>query len=63
MPNEVFNGLQTESEVHNRTELASILEAYLKAVVSNKGKKLSPHWEKGYTVYDIYLEKIRVVYL
>ncbi len=56
VPNEVFNGLQTESEVHNHAELASILEAYLKAVVSNKGKKLSPHWEKGYTaLLDIYL--------
>ena len=56
VPNEIFNGLQTESEVHNHSELASILEAYVKAIVSNKGKKLTPLWEKGYSaLLDIYL--------
>jgi bleomycin hydrolase len=56
VPNEVFDGLQTESEVHNHSELASILEAYVKAVVSNKGKKLTPLWQKGYSsLLDVYL--------
>ena len=56
VPNEVFNGLQTESETHNHSELASILEGYVKSVVSNKGKKLTPLWEKGYSsLLDIYL--------
>jgi len=56
VPNEIFNGLQTESEIHNHSELASILENYVKAVVSNKGKKLTPLWKKGYsTLLDVYL--------
>lgn len=56
VPNEVFNGLQTESDIHNHAELASILEAYVKAVVSNKGKSLTPLWVKGYnSLLDVYL--------
>ena len=56
VPNEIFNGLQTESEIHNHSELASILEGYVKAVVSNKGKKLTPLWKKGYNaLLNIYL--------
>lgn len=56
VPNEIFNGLQTESEIHNHSELASILEGYVKAVVSNKGKKLTPLWKKGYeSLLDVYL--------
>ena len=56
VPNEVFNGLQTESEIHNHKELATILEGYVKAVVSNKGKKLTPLWKKGYNaLLDVYL--------
>ena len=58
VPNEVFNGLQTTSETHNHAELASILEAYVKAVVSNKGKKLTPLWKAGYAaLLDVYLGK------
>ena len=56
VPNEVFNGLQTTSETHNHSELATILEGYMSAVVSNKGKKLTPLWKKGYTcLLDVYL--------
>jgi len=56
VPNEIFNGLQTESEIHNHSELASVLESYVKAVVSNKGKKLTPLWKKGYeALLDVYL--------
>jgi bleomycin hydrolase len=56
VPNEVFNGLQTDSETHNHSELANILEAYVKAVVENKGKKLTPLWKDGYSaLLNIYL--------
>lgn len=56
VPNDVFNGLQTDSETHNHSELANILEAYVKAVVENKGKKLTPLWKAGYTaLLDVYL--------
>ena len=56
VPHEVFTGLQTESEIHNHSELASILENYVKAVVSNKGKKLTPLWKKGFeSLLDVYL--------
>ena len=58
VPNEVFTGLQTPSETHNHAELASILEAYVKAVVSNKGKQLTPLWKEGYAaLLYVYLGK------
>jgi bleomycin hydrolase len=56
VPNEVFNGLQSNSETHNHKELSSVLIAYLNAVIQNKGKTLTPHWKTGYErILDMYL--------
>jgi len=56
VPTEVFDGLQLGSEKHNHAELANILRAYLKAVVENKGRKLTPVWKDAYSaLLDVYL--------
>jgi bleomycin hydrolase len=55
-PAEVFSGLQLNSEKHDHTELATILEAFLKAIVQNKGGKLTPVWKDAYNgLLDVYL--------
>ncbi len=55
-PAEVFNGLQLNSEKHDHAELANILQAFLKAVVQNKGGKLTPVWKEAYAgLLDVYL--------
>lgn len=56
VPNEVFNGLQMDTEKHNHAELASILEGFLKAIIANKGGKLTPMWRNGYSaLLNVYL--------
>lgn len=56
VPTEVFNGLKLNSEKHNHVELANILEAFLRAVIQNKGKKLTPVWMDAYSaLLDVYL--------
>ncbi|NQX96354.1 MAG: aminopeptidase [Flavobacteriales bacterium] len=56
VPTEVFDGLQLDSEKHDHTELANILEAFLKAIIQNKGKKLTPVWMDAYSaLLDVYL--------
>ena len=56
VPTEVFDGLKLNSEKHNHAELANILEAFLKAVIQNKGKKLTPVWMDAYSaLLDVYL--------
>lgn len=56
VPNEVFSGLQLNSGKHNHAELANVLEAYLKAIVENKGRKLTPVWKDAYNgLLDTYL--------
>jgi bleomycin hydrolase len=56
VPAEVFNGLQLNSEKHDHVELATILEAFLKAVVQQKGGQLTPVWKEAYSsLLDVYL--------
>ncbi len=56
VPNEVFDGLQLNSEKHNHGELAHILKAFLKAIIENKGGKLTPVWKDAYNgLLDVYL--------
>ena len=55
-PAEVFNGLQLNSDQHDHAELVNILEAFLKAVVQQKGGKLTPVWKEAYnSLLDVYL--------
>jgi len=57
VPNSVFDGLVTDSDKHDHSELFAILEAYLKAIV--KQKNPSELWKKGYNaILDIYLGRI-----
>ncbi len=57
-PAEVFSGLQLNSEKHDHAELANILQSFLKAVVQNKGGKLTPVWREAYSgLLDVYLGK------
>ena len=58
VPTEVFDGLQLNSEKHNHAELANVLEAFLRAVIQNKGEKLTPVWRDAYSaLLDVYLGK------
>ena len=58
VPVEVFNGLKLNSENHNHAELANVLESFLKAIIENKGKKLTPVWMDAYkALLDVYLGK------
>ena len=57
MPNTAFSGLVLNSDKHNHSELSSLLEGYLKAVVTNKQPSLL--WKDGYeAILDVYLGKI-----
>jgi bleomycin hydrolase len=56
VPAEVFSGLQLNSEKHDHAELANILESFLKAIIQNKGGKLTPVWKDAYSgLLDVYL--------
>ena len=58
VPSAVFDGLKLDAEKHNHAELANILEAFLKAIVQNKGRKLTPVWMDAYSaLLDVYLGK------
>ena len=54
VPNSVYNGLVTNSEKHDHSELSSLLEAYLNVII--KKKNPSTLWKDGYTaILDVYL--------
>jgi bleomycin hydrolase len=56
VPEELFKGLQLNSDKHDHAELSTILEAFLKAVVQQKGGKLTPVWKEAYSsLLDVYL--------
>jgi bleomycin hydrolase len=59
VPEEVYDGLNYESDQHNHSELDAILKAYVDAVIENKQKSLTPRWKEGYdAVVDTYLGKL-----
>jgi bleomycin hydrolase len=59
VPEEIYDGLEYGSETHNHSELDNILTAYVKAVVENKQKNLTPSWQKGYdAVVEAYLGEV-----
>tara|TARA_B110000467_G_C18287121_1_gene462323 strand:+ start:429 stop:1481 length:1053 start_codon:yes stop_codon:yes gene_type:complete len=54
VPNSVFNGLTTNSNKHDHSELSAVLEGYLNAII--KQEKPSVLWKKGYNaILDVYL--------
>ena len=59
VPEEIYDGLEYGAETHNHSELDNILTAYVKAVVENKQKNLTPSWQKGYdAVVEAYLGEV-----
>lgn len=59
MPEEAYTGLNYGEKKHSHYELAEAMEAYLKAIDSNPGKRLSTAWLDGLTgILDAYLGKV-----
>lgn len=58
VPEEAYRGLNYGTDIHRHGELDAVLEAYVKAVVTNKNRKLTPAWKEGYiAILDAYLGK------
>jgi len=54
VPNSAFNGLVTDDNKHNHSELSSLLEAYLNVIIEKKNP--STLWKEGYhAILDVYL--------
>jgi bleomycin hydrolase len=54
VPEEVFNGLNYGSEIHDHSELVSVLKGFLDGLV--KSRKLTPVWDEAYkSILDTYL--------
>lgn len=59
VPEEVYTGLNYGTDVHRHGELDAVLEAYVKAVVSNKNRTLTTAWKEGFNgILDAYLGKL-----
>jgi bleomycin hydrolase len=59
VPEEVYTGRKTDSEIHLHTELDRALEKYMNSLVANTGKEISPVWEENFEqVLDSYLGEI-----
>ena len=55
VPEEVYGGLQYGLSNHDHSELDEILTSYVKAVVENKGRKLTSAWKAGFNaILDVY---------
>ena len=58
VPEEAYKGLNYGLDIHRHGELDAVLEAYVKAVITNKNRKLTPSWKEGYiAILDAYLGK------
>ncbi len=59
VPAEVMPGLQYGEEKHVHGELDNLTDAYVKAIIKNPNKHLSPVWKKGFTgIVDAYLGEV-----
>ena len=59
VPEEVYDGKVLGEENHIHGEMDNVVKAYVKAVVENKNKKLTPAWYHGLTgILDAYLGEI-----
>lgn len=55
VPIDEYQGLMYGEENHKHSEIDNLLEQYMKGVVTNKNRKLSPSWFKGYNgILDAY---------
>ncbi|WP_439184806.1 aminopeptidase C [Carboxylicivirga taeanensis] len=56
VPESAYNGLAYGEESHVHGEMDAVLKNYVDAVITNKNKKLSTAWKKGFNgVLDAYL--------
>lgn len=56
MPEVAYNGLQINEPKHNHGEMDAVLKGMMSAVVSNRGRAVTPVWEKAINaVLDTYL--------
>jgi len=54
VPQEVYPGLNYGSDIHNHSELSSVLKGFLDGLLKNQ--VISPVWEKAYdAILDVYL--------
>jgi len=59
IPNSVYSGLCENEKYINHGELDAVTKAYVDAVVSNKGGRLSTHWKDGFEgILDAYMGKL-----
>lgn len=59
VPEEVYSGLEYGEEKHVHGELDALLDQYVKTVIKNNNKKLTPAWHKGLNgILDAYLGEI-----
>ena len=59
VPEEVYDGQVIGEENHIHGEMDNVVKAYVKAVVDNKNKKLTPVWYQGLVgILDAYLGEI-----
>lgn len=55
VPEKEYTGLEYGEENHKHGEIDNLLSEYMKGVIANKNKKLSPVWFKGYNgILDAY---------
>lgn len=59
LPQYVYTGLNYGTQNNQFGEMQEVLEGFLKGVVKNKNKKLTPNWLKAFTaVLDTYLGEV-----
>jgi bleomycin hydrolase len=59
VPESAYSGLVIQEEKHIHGEMDEVFGAYVKAVVSNPNKKLTPVWHKGFEgLLDAYLGEV-----
>jgi len=59
MPENEYKGLMYGEENHKHGEIDYLLSGYMKAVIANKNRSLSPAWLKGYNgILDAYFGEI-----
>ena len=59
VPREIYSGLQYGEEIHIHGEMESTATGFLKSIITNPNKKLSPVWPKAFQgIIDAYLGEI-----
>lgn len=59
VPQSVYTGLNYGTDKNKFGEMASLTEAFLKAVVTNPNGELTPNWERAYAaIIDTYLGEV-----